>query len=83
MSLAKEKCFLATITGSSLRGITNFITSSKRVIEQKIYARIPRIYFHNSFTTSTSKILAVYNFTTVPSYPVILHHQLVYKFPYF
>lgn len=35
MSLAKEKCFLATITGSSLRGITNFIASSKRVIEQK------------------------------------------------
>lgn len=41
------------------------------------------MYFHNPFTTSISKNIAVYNFTTVPSYPVILHHQLVYKLPYF
>ncbi len=55
MSSAKKKYFLATITGRALRGITNFIASSKRVIEQKIHARIPRMYFHNSFTTSISK----------------------------
>ena len=55
MSSAKKKYFLATITGRALRGITNFIASSKRVIEQKIHAMIPRMYFHNSFTTSISK----------------------------
>ena len=70
MSSAKKKYFLATITGRALRGITNFIASSKRVIEQKVHARIPHMHFIILLLPLYQTLSAVYNFTTVPSYPV-------------
>ena len=53
--IGKRKMFLATITGRALRGITNCITSSKRVIEQKIHARMP----HGVYLTCISVMILV------------------------
>ena len=44
--------------------------SEKEFLIKKIHARIPRMHFIILLLPLDQKISAVYNFTTVPSYPV-------------